>query len=317
VLGVGVQPVSKDPDQPPNTAQDTKTSKAQSKLEKLRKRLEREEKRIAKAQAKASKIERSAAVSAEVSMLSNAREEQKPVSKSEVVNGIESNDKPECLASSSREEPVKLQNTNGPSAEQDTVDIRNDGTLEAPGSPGKSTAEAVTAPNPLTPTSQPSISDLDPAAVPNHLSIGEPEQSPEPVEVVFHPSAPSAPSEAVETEEDSSLSTSISSSDISSSSEDEDSTSSSGGSSSPDDAPEIVTSKRTAPDKVLAPKREKPKSKDICRAFLKNGRCFRGENCKFRHELPEHGRQSRAEKHMKANEPKKERKGLYQRVSNG
>lgn len=305
-----MQHASKDPDQPPNTAQDTKAAKAQSKLEKLRKRLEKEEKRIAKAQAKASRIEKSAAVSAEVSMSSNAREEPKPVNTSEVVNGIEPDDKTERLPSSSRKELVMLEDTSGPSAEHDTVDTRNDDTLEAPGSPGKSIVEVVTAPNPLTPTSQPSISDLDPAAGPIHLSIGNPEQSPRPVEVAY------APSEDVETGEDSSLSTSISSSDISSSSEDEDETSSSGGSSSPDDAPEIATSKRTAPNKVLAPKREKPKSRDICRAFLKNGRCFRGENCKFRHELPEHGRQSRAEKHMKANEPKKERKGLYQRVSN-
>ena len=311
-----MQHASKDPDQPPNTAQDTKAAKAQSKLEKLRKRLEKEEKRIAKAQAKAAKLERNAVISAEVSIPSNAREEQKPISESDVVNGIKFNDKIECLASSSNMEPVLLQDTNGSSAEQDTVDIGKDVALEAPVSFTKSTAEAVTAPNPLTPISQPSISDLDPAAVPNHLSNGDPDRSPEPVEVAFHPSAPSAPSEDVETEEDSSVSTSLSSSDISTSFEDDDdSTSSSGGSSSPDDAPEIVTSKRTAPDKVPAPKREKPKSKDICRAFLKNGRCFRGDNCKFRHELPEHGRQSKADRQMKAYEPKKERKGLYQRVS--
>lgn len=305
---------SKDLDQPPNTAQDTKATKAQSKLEKLRKRLEKEEKRIAKAQAKASRIEKRTTVSAEASKSLNAREEPRPVCKLEVVNGIEFSDKTECLPSSFRSEPVMFQDTGGLSAEQDTVGIKKDSTLEAPGFSEVSTIEAATAPNPLTPTSQPSISDLDSAAVPSHLSIGGLERSPEPVEDAFHPSAPPALSENVETEEESSQSTSMSSSDISSSSEDEDETSSSGGS-SPDDAPETVTSKRTAPDKVLAPKREKPRSTDICRAFLKNGRCFRGENCKFRHELPEHGRQSRTDKPMKAHEPKKERKGLYQRVS--
>jgi len=309
---VGVQHASKDTDQPPSTAEETKATKAQSKLEKLRRRLEKEEKRIAKAQAKASKTDRSAAVSAEVSMSSNTREEQKPNSHTEVVNGIKYNDPTESLVASSEKGPEMLQDSIGPSAEQDTVNLKEGGTLEAPGSSDITTAEAITGPNPLTPTSQPSISDPDPAVVPNHLSIGDPEQSAEPVEAVLHQSVPS---EDVETEEESSLSTSTDLSNMSSSSGDEDDTSSSGGSSSSDDAPETVTSKRTAPDKVPPPKRGKPKPKEICRAFLKSGRCFRGENCKFRHELPELGKQSKADKQMKANEPKKERKGLYQRVS--
>ena len=116
--------------------------------------------------------------------------------------------------------------------------------------------------------------------------------------------------------DDSDSSLSEGSSDISSSDEDDDSTSSEGSSSSSDDAPETAPSKRDGPVRVPPPKRENPNAKDrnICRHFLKSGRCPRGEKCRFRHELPEKRRGPPLERKSKVGERKKERKGLYQRV---
>lgn len=69
-------------------------------------------------------------------------------------------------------------------------------------------------------------------------------------------------------------------------------------------APEETTSRRTAPDRVPPPLRE-PK-KRICRHFARNGRCLRGENCNFLHEMPERSKGRDTEK--------KGRKGLLQAV---
>ena len=170
------------------------------------------------------------------------------------------------------------------------------------------------APNPLTPTSQPSIPDTD---QPSHTL----ELSAE-----YLLSAASNDSrvkdettEEVDVSDDESGSSSLSedSSETSSSDDDDDSTSSEGSSSSSDDAPETAPSKRDGPVRVPPPKRENPKAKakDICRNFLKTGRCPRGESCRYRHELPEKGSASRPERKTKTSETKKERKGLYQRVS--
>ncbi|KAI9876525.1 MAG: hypothetical protein M1830_006309 [Pleopsidium flavum] len=87
-----------------------------------------------------------------------------------------------------------------------------------------------------------------------------------------------------ETDSDSDDTMSISSSSPEPS--DDDDTSSSG-SSPGEDTPDEAPSKRSGPERVPPPKREKPKS--ICRQFLKTGHCRRGERCKFLHELPERG----------------------------
>ena len=106
----------------------------------------------------------------------------------------------------------------------------------------------------------------------------------------------------------------------SSSTDSDDLTSSSGSSSddddkSDDDAPEQSTSKRTEPEKVRAPKRTQPKQ--VCRAFLRTGRCKYGTRCRNLHELPKRGNQSvRAKtKDHEKQQGRKGRIGLYQRVS--
>ncbi|PGH18473.1 hypothetical protein AJ80_04443 [Polytolypa hystricis UAMH7299] len=76
------------------------------------------------------------------------------------------------------------------------------------------------------------------------------------------------------------------------SADDSDGTSSSGSDVSSDDsdsdcAPEEATSRRERPERVAPPPRQDGRAKaNICRAYAKNGRCWRGDKCKFLHEAP-------------------------------
>lgn len=300
----------KSADKPASSAKDAKAAKAQEKLEKLRRRLEKGEKKVAKAQAKASK----GATDPQGSAHQPAPPAQAPTQAGESVqegpevtngahvdNGIESS-----TAKSNREAEGQI-NDKATSIQQ-TVTTADDAPLVS-ATHGTATVETAMPPNPLTPTSQPSNADQDQAESLKEILLDEAGLSIEP-----DPSASNnmAPIEGADTEIDSDASSSISSSDLSSSEDDED-TSSSGESSSSDEAPETSTSKRTAPDRVPPPPREKT-NKDICRDFLRTGRCRHGKGCRFSHELPKRGQKSKAEKRAKASEPK-ERKGLYQRVS--
>ncbi|OJJ46277.1 hypothetical protein ASPZODRAFT_43282, partial [Penicilliopsis zonata CBS 506.65] len=91
--------------------------------------------------------------------------------------------------------------------------------------------------------------------------------------------------------------TSSSGSDLSSSSESEDS--------EEDAAPEEASSRRQQPERVPPPQRGEIKKRP-CRHFARNGRCTRGDNCRFSHEMPD-----RSNAKAKATE-KKGRKGLLQ-----
>ena len=285
--------------------QDAKAAKAQSKLEKLRRRLEKEERRIAKAQAKASKADTEPGMAADPQMLSATKPEQestKSLDVPETSNDVE-------VQISTKKEANGLKSDPDGSVEPNIMG--KDGGLPPQDLSKFSVDEQPTAPNPLTPTSQPSIPDGEPKAAPDGLSTTEPLLSSVSIqEVSEHPPESKEPGSEVEP----SLSMSSSSSDITSSSEEDDETSSSGDSSSSDDAPEAATSRRTAPDKVPPPKRERPKSNEICRNFLRNGRCPRGDSCKFRHELPAKGQRSKAERRLKADERRTEKKSLHQRV---
>lgn len=75
-----------------------------------------------------------------------------------------------------------------------------------------------------------------------------------------------------------------------------------------DSAPEEITSRREGPERVAPPPREVKKR--ICRHFARNGRCSRGESCKFLHEIPERGPKAKPQP-----AEKKGRKGLLQAVS--
>lgn len=75
-----------------------------------------------------------------------------------------------------------------------------------------------------------------------------------------------------------------------------------------DSAPEEVSSRRQGPERVPAPPREGKKIP--CRHFARTGRCNRGDQCKFSHEVSEKGPKAKP-----AEKEKKGRKGLLQAVS--
>lgn len=96
----------------------------------------------------------------------------------------------------------------------------------------------------------------------------------------------------------------LESSDWTSSSGSSDLSSSESEESDDDSAPEEVTSRREGPERV--PPQPREGKKRLCRHFAKNGRCQRGTNCKFSHEMPE--------RKVKMNPVKNGRKGLLQAV---
>ena len=114
-------------------------------------------------------------------------------------------------------------------------------------------------------------------------------------------------------------STSDTSTDSETDTESEDDTSSSGSSSSGSEPSESsMNCKVPSPLPLVRPSR----SNAICHAFLKNGRCHRGDKCRYRHELPERGSGAKAlnqegkKKGAKLREEGKPSMSLYQRVSN-
>ena len=165
-------------------------------------------------------------------------------------------------------------------------------------------------PDPLTPTSQPALADEERYPLPKDLnadgqinsSAGQEDDDPS----FPHPDR-SIHGLSVSKSDSSSDSHSIDS---------EDDTSSSGLSSdgdSDDGAPDETATKRDGPKRIVPPKRAKPKQ--LCRAFLRKGLCKRGSCCKYLHELPERGSRGVMSQEVKRAEQRKERVGLYQRVS--
>ncbi|KAJ5356421.1 Zinc finger CCCH-type [Penicillium concentricum] len=79
---------------------------------------------------------------------------------------------------------------------------------------------------------------------------------------------------------------------------------------SDDSAPDQVTSRRTAPDRVPPPPREGKKT--VCRYFARNGHCNRGDQCKFLHENDSERTSKAKAKPTEKKEKETRRKGLYQ-----
>ncbi|KAL8827059.1 MAG: hypothetical protein Q9191_003415 [Dirinaria sp. TL-2023a] len=288
---------------------DAKALRAKARVEKLRRRLEKEERRVAKALK--SKPETKA--QAETSGPPVEQTESGPFQEtghsatSDVVDSATSMAL-DSQISNSMQDVVK--SSDGTATQ--TGPQEHDASIDASTVTDKASADAISIANPLTPTSQYSVPDQE--RVPVALE-GSTEELPDTVsaEPVANMQNHNSPSKLEGNHEESDLSMSTTSSDISSSSEDDD-TSSEGTSSSSDDAPKVATSKRTAPDKVPPAKREKAKSSDICRSFLKCGRCPRRDRCRYRHERPEKGTKLKTARSSKGELIKKERKSLYQRL---
>ena len=294
-------------------------SKAKSKMEKLRRKLEKEEKRFAKAEAKAFKVKPKDNKDDQASLQSHADSERIGAD-----NGIYTNGTSVDGTSQVKIESVTPTETKAPSPlkEGDASKIKV-GLEEVPRTTtaadvveDKTIETQNVVPDPLTPTSQPSLPEEDliqiNAQLPSTTSKFPTSTNPSlkspsthPVPEAIDRAGASSPSTLTTTSDDSDLS-------ISTGSDSEDFTSSSG-SSSGDDVPETAPATRTAPDRVPPPKKVKPKA--ICRNFLQSGHCKRGDACSFRHELPERGSQAVNKKREdRKAKVKTERKGLYQRV---
>ena len=277
-------------------------AKAKRKVEKLRKQLEREERRAAKAEARASKQK------LKVDADGGFKQKGPPGgAHGQATDSILANPG-QPPAHSANETDVKIE----PMA--DTKAAIHDFAVST--SPGQAQEPVNIVPDPLTPTSQPPALDEVPDTSASTLEDNGPQSE------VGHPTI----LDHVERGEDSlsmidkaSLDSSVSMSDSSSdlaSTESADITSSSGSSSSDsiseDDGPDQASSRRNGPEKVPPPPRAKPKQ--ICRDFLRHGRCKRGDNCRFLHELPEKGSHSNRKKEGRKAVGRAARVGLYQRV---
>ncbi len=292
---------------------------AKLKIEKLQKQLQKVEKRAAKAAAEVSKLK------AEASRYKGVNQVNVPSPESTQVEVKPETPMPkEGMESAADAVPLKEENLE----RLGNVDGQTllSGTVEAVAAEGD-TESSLKPPDPLTPTSQPSI-----------LRLAEVDQDRDaarvaafPIEEVSGPSRddlgcmnnlanpPPPPPESMAVGSSISVSNSSGSS-IPSLNESEDETTSSDestSSSSSSSAPESQPSRRVQPDKVAPPKRSKKKA--ICRNFLQHGRCKKGDACGFRHELPNRAnhadRNNRGATQPSSGEQKRRRIGLYQRVS--
>ena len=302
---------------------DDAATRAKRKVEKLRKRLEKEEKRIAKAEAKAGKI-RGDTEADTAGHSSSARHNVDKKRKREDSDGSISSPKVGQAAPWRYDQPTSVEIAGDTTIKiEPSIQVKQEPSETAPHdfrinkSEEKVEEAASIVPDPLTPTSQPSgpneIQDLPPPALGSTSNPGE-------ASVLANLPCGNAHESGVadieQSKNDSSVSVSDSSSDMSST-DSEDLTSPSGSSSSDadteDDAPGQASSKRNGPEKVAPPKRAK--ARQICRSFLKTGRCNRGDACKFRHELPERGSRDARKKDTIKAVGRKDRIRLHQLVS--
>ncbi|KAL8664806.1 MAG: hypothetical protein Q9168_007838 [Polycauliona sp. 1 TL-2023] len=256
-------------------------AKAKLKVEKLRKRLEKEERRIAKSEAKSLKRSKS-----------DADEEPLPESK-RLKRG-------EASADIDKSVPAVAATEASHGLEEKS---KND--TEA------NVSNPI--PDPLTPTSQPAISEPE---IKGEFHFDQSSSDPK----VLPPATTNGSTLHLGTdheEQQYAKVDSIASADSSSISSDdtlEDDTSSSGSPSSDSgtdgEAPKTVSSRQKGPQKVPPPKKKDKQGKAVCRDFLQTGRCRRGKRCRWRHALPDRGQRKREE-----DTPfRVERKSLHQRL---
>lgn len=277
-------------------------AKAKRKVEKLRKQLEREERRAAKAEARASK--------------QKLRVDADEGSTKEELPGVAQGQATNPMLADPGQPPVQSGNETDVTMEP-MAEIKapfHDVALDTSLGQAQETVHIV--PDPLTPTSQPPALDEVPDTALSTLEDKSVQSE------VSHPTnlnrvegGEHSPSMVHKASLDSSASMSDSSSDITST-DSADITSSSGSSSSvstsEDGGPDQASSRRDGPEKVAPPPRAKPRQ--ICRDFLRHGRCKRGGGCKFLHELPEKGSHSNRKKEGQKAEGRVARVGLHQRV---
>jgi len=129
---------------------------------------------------------------------------------------------------------------------------------------------------------------------------------------------------------DSASNTDIPTSDSSSDSSSDDDDDDDEDATSSDSSPEEASAKANGPMRVAPPpkgKRDNAKPTPVCRFFLSKGYCAAGDQCRFRHELPEHSKPGAAAERVNKREKKQQqqptddsypenkvRKTLFQRL---
>ena len=301
-------------------------TKAKLKVEKLRRRLEKEERRVAKAEARAIRLrvevkdDKAESLAPRISTVVKKRKRSESVTSEKSLEGKETQEtRPEVVTPLETEAATAPQQDNKVSIKKEENEIESTHT-EMLSLEHKTDVPSTITHDPLTPTSQPSISEAS-EPEPERTSVQSAAQP------LTNPSNSAQPHDQMPNPEvqhgfnidQSSVSSSISlssspSSSLSLSTDSEDDSTSSDGSttSSSRSGPESRSTKRSRPDKVPPPRRRQ--NRTICRNFLQNGRCRKGDGCRFRHELPERGSRPERRKQGKR-EGKKQRVGLYQRVS--
>lgn len=302
-------------------ASDSVASKAKLKMEKLRKLLEKEEKRVARAEAKVARLKAEANDHAASTEQSPSKEIEKTKRSEgvEIEKGLKdeppADGKLETMNAIKANEDTLVKNENVDMSQSKNMDVAKDD-IEQVDSEDKTLDVSSEVLDPLTPTSQPSQSELSLITI---------EQLPQTANMslsIEHNSRGLTNPFGLETDASpissgDSISSSYSSSiSMSTDSEEDTSSDDSSSSASSSSAPESRPSKRTQPEKVAPPKRSKTKT--ICRNFLQSGRCKAGSRCRFRHELPERGNLAKVQRKQQKQarrDGKRQRVGLYQRVS--
>lgn len=300
-------------------------AKAKIKVEKLRRRLEKEERRVAKAEARASRLkaevndDKVEGIAPSNTVVVKKRKRSESVISDNGVKREEAHEiMPEVVA------PLETDAATAPQQEHKFF-IRKEenetgrGHAELLSLEHKAQVPLNSTHDPLTPTSQPSISEAS-EPEPERTSVQSaaqpltsPADSAQP-----HDQIPNLEEQLGFNADRSSVTSGISVSSSSSSSlslstdSEDDPTSSEGSTSSSPSGPESRSTKRTQPEKVPPPRRRQ--NSVICRHFLQKSHCRKGDGCRFRHELPERGSRPERRKQGKR-EGKKQRIGLYQRVS--
>ncbi|KAL9100230.1 MAG: hypothetical protein Q9163_004369 [Psora crenata] len=277
-------------------------AKAKRKVEKLRKQLEKEERRVAKAEIRAGR-----------SNIANVRDEEaQPSSRSTDGQGkkrkrSESTDDPPAAAIIQEKSEflgecdamLPALTANDTLMRQEALDISDQkqqkGFVPLPG-PSISTVQPCSSKDEMQPFSPLSEDDKGTRDVP---------EIPQP-RIGALSTRPSIASD--ERLADSTTDLSSTDSDLTSSSG-----SSSSDGDSDNDGPESSTTKRIEPEKKILSKRAR--ANQVCRAFLRTGRCRLGARCRDRHELPERANHSSKAKNKGYGEyeRRKGRIGLYQR----
>ena len=303
-----VQLEAKSKEKAPKDGHSDAAAVAQRKIEKLRKRLEKEEKRAAKALAKASK-EEPGNHETNITQYPLFQEGTSQKRKRSISVGPTSREATKALNVGSDLLPQSSK-TNSVHDDTNTVVVVSgdqENTIDRKPNP---------VPDPLTPMSQTSAPD----EITNPQQQQTDQKTSPAASIIKHDLSNEVDYGGTKREDhvsrDQCISTSDSSSELSST-DSEDDTSSSGSSSTDsddgDDFPDQASSRRQRPDKILPPKRGKQKG--ICKIFLRRGRCRWGNDCHYRHELPNKKNRDTEAKEVRKPEGRSERIGLHERVS--